>query len=280
MGIELVTRYESYVDELFDTESKKSLLTNEDFSWMGAKTIKIYKVTTAKMNDYGRSGPADANWSRYGAVQSLNATTETLTLGKDRSFTFAIDKMDNDETGGALEPASALARQQRQVIIPEVDTYTYGVMIEKAGNKAEAVKLTPENIYEKILEASLALDVAEVPETGRQIVVTPMVYNLMKKCKDITMETDIGNELRLKGVISILDGANVIKVPAIRLPKDFGFMMAHPVATVAPTKLADYKIHEDPPGINGSLVEGRIYYDAFVLDNKAKAIYYQSQPTE
>lgn len=107
-----------------------------------------------------------------------------------------------------------------------------------------------------------------------------MVYNLMKKCKDITMETDIGNELRLKGVISILDGANVIKVPAIRLPKDFGFMMAHPVATVAPTKLADYKIHEDPPGINGSLVEGRIYYDAFVLDNKAKAIYYQPQPTE
>ena len=247
---------------------------------MGAKTIKVYKITTAKMNDYGRSGPAGENWSRYGAVQSLNATTETLTLGKDRSFTFAIDKMDNDETGGALEPASALARQQRQVIIPEVDTYTYGVMIEKAGNKAEAVKLTPENIYEKILEASLALDVAEVPETGRQIVVTPMVYNLMKKCKDITMETDIGNELRLKGVISILDGANVIKVPAIRLPKDFGFMMAHPVATVAPTKLADYKIHEDPPGINGSLVEGRIYYDAFVLDNKAKAIYYQPQPTE
>lgn len=280
MGIELVTQYESYVDELFNTESKKSLLTNEDFSWMGAKTIKVYKITTAKMNDYGRSGPAAENWSRYGAVQSLNATTETLTLGKDRSFTFAIDKMDNDETGGALEPASALARQQRQVIIPEVDTYTYGVMIEKAGNKAEAVKLTPENIYEKILEASLALDVAEVPETGRQLVVTPMVYNLMKKCKDITMETDIGNELRLKGVISILDGANVIKVPAIRLPKDFGFMMAHPVATVAPTKLADYKIHEDPPGINGSLVEGRIYYDAFVLDNKAKAIYYQPQPTE
>lgn len=280
MGIELVTRYESYVDELFDTESKKSLLTNEDFSWMGAKTIKVYKITTAKMNDYGRSGPAGENWSRYGAVQSLDATTEILTLEKDRSFTFAIDKMDNDETGGALEPASALARQQRQVIIPEVDTYTYGVMIEKAGNKAEAVKLTPENIYEKILEASLALDVAEVPETGRQIVVTPMVYNLMKKCKDITMETDIGNELRLKGVISILDGANVIKVPAIRLPKDFGFMMAHPVATVAPTKLADYKTHEDPPGINGSLVEGRIYYDAFVLDNKAKAIYYQPQPTE
>jgi hypothetical protein len=56
-------------------------------------------------------------------------------------------------------------------------------------------------------------------------------------------------------------------------------MIAHPVATVAPTKLTDYAIHENPPGISGSLVERRICYDAFVLDNKANAIYCQEQPT-
>lgn len=55
-------------------------------------------------------------------------------------------------------------------------------------------------------------------------------------------------------------------------------MLAHPCATVAPVKLEDYTIHENPPGISGSLVEGRICYDAFVLDNKVKAIYYQAQP--
>ena len=55
-------------------------------------------------------------------------------------------------------------------------------------------------------------------------------------------------------------------------------MVCHPVATVAPVKLEDYTIHENPPGISGALVEGRICYGAFVLDNKAKAIYYQAQP--
>ena len=94
------------------------------------------------------------------------------------------------------------------------------------------------------------------------------------------MDTNIGNELRLKGVIAMVDGASVIKVPANRLPEGFGFMIAHPMATVAPTKLEDYKIHQDPPGISGALVEGRICYDAFVLDNKAKAIYYQEQSAE
>lgn len=276
MAIELVTKYLPYVDELFAKESKKSVLTNQDFDWTGAHTVKVYKISTSDMTDYGRNGAAGGNWSRYGAVKDLDATTEEMTLKKDRSFTFAIDKLDKDETGNALNAASALARQQRQVIIPEVDKYTYGVMTVGAGHKPGAVTLSVENIYDEIIKAGTALDNADVPETDRQLVVTPDVYQLMKKCKDITMETDIGNDLRLRGVIANLDGANVIKVPAARLPENFGFMLVHPCATVAPTKLESYKIHEDPPGINGSLVEGRICYDAFVLENKAKAIYYQA----
>lgn len=276
MAIDLVTQYLPYVDELFSTESKKSLLTNQDLSWTGAHTIKVYKVTTAGMNDYGRSGPADGNWSRYGQVQGLDATTEEFTLKKDRSFTFAVDKLDKDETSGQLAAASALARQVREVVIPEVDTYVYGVMTTGAGQKPAAVELTKDNIYLELIKGSNALDNEEVPETGRVIVVTPDVYLLMKQCKDIVMETDMGNDMRLKGVIANLDGANVIKVPKKRLPADFGFMIAHPVACVAPTKLEDYKTHQDPPGISGELVEGRICYDAFVLENKAKAIYYQS----
>ena len=82
MAIDLVTKYLPYVDELFATESKKELLTNQDFSFKGAHTVKIYKVSTGKMNDYGRSGPESGNWSRYGEVESLNATTQTCTLSK------------------------------------------------------------------------------------------------------------------------------------------------------------------------------------------------------
>ena len=276
MSIELATKFQPYTDEQFSTESKKALLTNQDFDWTGAHTVKVYKVTTSGMNDYGRNGPAEGNWSRYGTVKDLDATTEEFTVKKDRSFTFAIDKLDVDETAQQLAAASALARQTRQVVIPEVDTYVYGVMCANAGTAPEAKELNAGNIYAEILAASEALDNAEVPETGRVLVVTPALYAVMKQCKEIVMETDIGNELRLKGVIGMLDGMSVQKIPANRLPADFGFMVAHPCATVAPTKLEEYKIHQDPPGISGNLVEGRICYDAFVLENKAKAIYYQT----
>lgn len=275
MAIELTTKFLPYVDEQFATESKKSLITNQDFDWTGAHTVKVYKVSTSQMNDYDRNG-ANNSTSRFGEVKDLDATTEELTLKKDRSFTFAIDKLDTDETQQQLAGASALARQNREVVIPEIDAYVYGVMCQNAGTKPSAVSLTVENIYDQILAANEALDNAQVPETGRHIVVAPAVYRLMKKSDDITMETDVGSEMRAKGVIGMLDGCTVIKVPANRLPEGFGFMVAHPSATVAPTKLEDFRIHQDPPGISGALVEGRICYDAFVFENKAKAIYYQA----
>nr|WP_325259792.1 hypothetical protein [uncultured Oscillibacter sp.] len=280
MAIDLVTKFAPYTDEQFKNESKKSLLTNDDFDWTGAHTIKVYKISTSTMNDYKRNGPVpDGQWSRFGPIADLDATTEEMSLNKDRSFTFAIDKLDTDETAQQLAGASALSRQNREIIIPEVDAYTYGVMAANAGHKPAALALTAANIFEEITKASLALDDAEVPETGRVLLVTPAVYTLMKQSPDITLDSDVGQEMRLRGVISMMDGASVVKVPAVRLPADFGFLMAHPSATVAPTKLEDFRIHQDPPGISGALVEGRIVYGAFVLDNKANAIYYQALPT-
>ncbi len=276
MAIDLVTEYKPYVDELFTRESKIGLLTNNDFAWDGAKHVKIYKVTTVATTDYDRAGTGTGlTGSRYGTVQGVDTDIETFTLSKDRSFTFAIDKMDVDETGHVLGADKALAREIREVVIPEIDTHIYGKMVAGAGTSAAAAALTASNILDKILDGSNTLDNCDVPEAGRCLVVTPDVYYIMKKCKDIVMETEQGQDMRLKGVIANLDGMNIIKVPAARLPEKFGFMIAHPCATVAPLKLADYKIHQDPPGISGSLVEGRFYFDAFVMDNKAKAIYYQ-----
>ena len=148
-------------------------------------------------------------------------------------------------------------------------------MCTGAGTIKEAVELTPDNIYEKIIDGTLELDNDEVPENDRVLIVTPATYHIMKRCPDILMETETGADMRLRGVISTLDGMTVLRVPASRLPAGFGFMIAHRCATVAPVKLQSFKMHLDPPGISGTLVEGRIAYDAFVMDNKAKALYYQ-----
>ena len=279
MSIELVKKFAPKTDELFKTESKKSLLTNTDFDWTGAHTVAVWKVSTVGMNDYARNRYGDdpegsvASISRYGELLDLSAQTEEMMLKKDRSFIFNVDKLDADETSSQVEAGSALARQLREVVIPEVDTYTYGVMVEGAGNKADAAALTKENIYTAILAGNEIMDNAEVPEAERVLVVTPATYTILKQAVEFD-HTDVGAEAKLKGVIGILDGLQVIKVPANRLPEGFGFMIAHPCATVAPVKLEDYGTHDDTPLSSGTIVTGRIVYDAFVLDNKKDGIYY------
>lgn len=125
MAIQLTTKFLPYVDEIFTTESKKSVLTNNDFDWTGAHTVKVYKVSTATMNDYNRSGSNTG--SRYGTVQSLNATTEEFMLKKDRSFTFEIDKLDTDETASQLEAGAALASSSGRLLCRRL-THTFTML--------------------------------------------------------------------------------------------------------------------------------------------------------
>lgn len=279
MSIELTKKYAPYTDELFKAESKKELLTNTDFDWSGAHTVAVWKVSTVGLNNYARNRYEDdenstASLSRFGELHDLNAQTEELLLKNDKSFIFNIDKLDEDETAGQVAAATALARQLREVVVPEVDKYTYDVMVAGAGTKADAMTLTKENIYSFILVASETLDNYEVPETERVLLLTPSVYTLLKQAVEFD-HTEVGAELKLNGVIAFLDGMKVVKVPANRLPEKFGFMIAHPSATVAPVKLEDYGTHEDTPLSSGIIVTGRIVYDAFVLDNKKTGIYYQ-----
>lgn len=210
-----------------------------------------------------------------GQLLDLNATTEELLLKHDRSFIFNVDRLDQDETQQQLEAGTALARELREVVVPEVDTNAYTVMTTGAGHKPAAAALTKSNIYAAILAASQALDDAEVPETERTLVVTPATYAILKQAVEFD-HTEIGAEMRARGVVAMLDGAAVVKVPSARLPEKFGFMLAHPSATVAPVKLEDFGIHNDTPLSSGSIVTGRICYDAFVLDNKKIGIYYQA----
>lgn len=272
MAIDYAAKYSGAVDERFKEVSKSGLCVNDDYDFTGGKSVKIYNINTATMNDYNRT---KTDGSRYGTVENLEATTEEMILTKDRSFTFVIDKMDKDETAQALESGKALDRQIREVIVPEIDTYRFAKMVSLAGTKAKAIEITKENVFELVTDATEKLDDLEIPQDGRFMVTTPATYKVLKQSKDIVLETEIGQEMRLKGVIAMLDGMYIIKVPSSRLPANTGFIVGHSMAITSPIKLAEYKIHNDAPGYSGDLVEGRIYYDCFVPKNKKSAIYYQ-----
>lgn len=267
--VNLATKFSGVVDEAFTENSKASLVVNSDYDFIGSKSIKIYSVGTAEMNDYGRNTDGTA---RYGTVKDLSTEIQEVSMEKDRSFTFAIDKMDEDETLGALNAGTALARQINEEVIPESDKYVYKKMCDNAGTtKVETI--TDSNAYDALATGNATQDEDSVPEQGRVAVVNPIFYKHLKADERAILDTEVGQSMRIKGVVGEMDGALIQKVPSRLFPTGVNFILAHPVATTFAVKLADYKIHEDAPGVSGSLVEGRVYYTAFVRNNKKKAIY-------
>ena len=236
MAINLATKFSNKVDERFATESKTSLVTNKDYDFIGAHSIKIYSVGVAEMGDYGRN---QEGTSRYGTPKDLENEVQEVPMEKDRSFTFVIDKMDEEETLGAMNAGKALARQLKEVAIPEVDKYTYKKMADNAGTtKTETI--TDENAYDAIVEGNEVLDEGQVPQEGRVVTCTPTFHSHLKKDKKAVLETEIGQDMRIKGVVANMDGATIQKVPSSLLPTKQNFILAHSIATTQAIKLADY----------------------------------------
>ena len=267
MAVNYASKYSAQVDERFKIGAITNGAVNQNYDWVGVKTVNVYSVPTAAMNNYTKTGA-----SRYGTPAELENSVQELTLTRDRSFTFTIDRANYTDTMMANAAGQALARQLDEVVIPEIDVYRLATMAANAGN-TETLAVTSDNAYEVFLDAQVALTDAKVPVVGRMAYVSPKYYKLIKLDPSFIKASDMAQDMLLKGQVGQIDGVPLILTPTSYLPTNVEFIITHSIATVAPTKIQDYKIHDNPPGINGWLVEGRIYYDAFILDNKAPAIY-------
>ena len=269
--IDYAKKYSGQVIEKFKEGAKSNGVINQEFDFSGVKSVLVYNVSTPKLNDYTRTGT-----NRFGTPEELDARTEEMTMTQEKSFTAVIDKLDLNETQMALEAGKVLDRTIREVIVPELDRYRFAKIVEKAGTSIEET-ITATNVYERITEANEALDELEVPAEGRQLIVNPAVYKLLKQCKDIILDTELSDEQRKAGVIAMVDGLEIVKVPSSRLA-GVNFIVTHKMATCAPVKLATYRIMEQVPGIHGYLVEGLVQHDAFVLENRKCMIYASKAP--
>lgn len=267
MAINYASKYAQKIDERFSLEALTGAAVNNDYDFVGTKTVNVYSVPTAAMNDYTRTGS-----NRYGTPAEMENTVQELTLSKDRSFTFTIDRGNYDDTQMSNAAGAALKRQLREVVIPEIDVYRFTKMCAGAGKGATAA-VTKQNAYSSFLDGTTSMIENKVPIAGCVAFVSSDFYKLIKEDSSFIRNGDLSQEMLIKGQVGAVDGVPIIVVPSSYLPENVGFIIVHKSAVTAPVKLSEYKIHDNPPGINGWLIEGRVYYDAFVLNSKKNAVY-------
>lgn len=268
MAQNLVTRYSDIIDERFAAQSLTEAAVNHDYDFVGAQTVKVFSTATSEMRDYQRTGV-----SRYGTPAELDNTTQEMTMGRDRAFTFTVDQAADDESGGSLNAGMALRRQQDEVITPEIDRYRLARMAAFAGHIELGGYEGDVKPYERVLDANRRLDEMLVPREGRVLFISHAMRVKLQLDPNFTTAAKIDPATRIRGQVGEADMTPIVAVPASLMPQGVEMILAHPKATTAPQKLAEYKLHDNPPGINGTLCEGRVYYDAFVLNNKRDALY-------
>ncbi len=249
MAVNLASKYSKKVDERFSLESlTENIGLNKSYDWNGVKSITVYSIDTAPMNDYERQG-----LQRYGTPEELGDTTKDYILSKDRSFTFTIDRGNYTEQLMVKEAGKALARQIREVVVPEIDAYRIATWSAAAiaNGKTKKATITKDNAYAEFLEAQEALDEAKVPIRGRICFATPKYINLIKQDPTFVQASDIAQKMLINGQVGEIDGVRIIKAPSTYFPANHNFILLHPRCSVSPKKLEDYKIHNNPPGING-----------------------------
>lgn len=274
MAINLGEKYSKKVQERYAAKSRTDAYAGHDYDFTGVKTIKIYSIDTVPMTDYTRSGTA-----RFGELTELGDTIQEMTLAKDRAFTFSIDSGNKGEQFNIKQANSALKREIDEVLTPEVDKYRLNAWATGKGLTGGAevlsatLALTKSNILEEIFEAGAAMSDENVPEDGRTLFIKMTDFVKFKLADQVMGADSLAGGIIRTGYRGTIDGMNVVTVPSSHMPSGVNFIIKHRGATVDPVTLKNMRIHKNPMGVDGDVVEGRIIYDSFVLNTKAKGIF-------
>lgn len=275
MAINLATKYEKKVAERFSVGSRTDKFAGKDYDFVGVKTIKVWSVDTVAMTDYTRSGS-----NRFGELTELGDTVQEMTLAKDRAFTFSIDAGNAGEQFNIKQANAALKRQIDEVVTPEVDAYRLNAWATGKGLSSGKSVLTATGSVGKntllpaIFAAGAEMSDHKVPAAGRTLFISEKVF-VDFKLSDVVMggSDTLTTENVRRGYKGTLDGMEVVTVPSSYMPSNVNFIIKYKGATVDPIKLKNYRVHKNPMGVDGDVVEGRIIYDSFVLDTKANGIF-------
>ena len=222
------------------------------YDFTGEKTVVVYSIPISVMHDYTRSGT-----SRYGTPEELTRNIQTLTVNKDRSFSFTIDRGNYIQSEMVSSSGEALARQIREVVVPEFDTYVFAKVAEAAQNFGgyATTAITESNAYAMFLAGKEWLGDHNVPDAGVVAFCSYRFCSYIMQDPAFVKFGDRSQEMVAKGILGEVDGTKIVKVPSSHLPAGAAFILASADSVVAPKQLEDYKIHDNPPGISGWLVK-------------------------
>lgn len=170
-------------------------------------TVHINTIGVITVKSYTKNTDIDA-------PETLTTTDQTLVIDQAKYFNFQVDDVDKVQAAGELVD-TAMGRAA-YALADVSDAYLFGVIAAGAaagntiGSAAAPVALTASNVYENIVKLKTKLDKANVPNTGRTIVVPPDVHSLLLLDDRFAKSTaTAGQEALINGLVGRIAGFDV-----------------------------------------------------------------------
>ena len=172
--IELAKKCVTMLDEVYKQSSKTMVLDS------GSDIVTMTKDTGEfKIPKYDMDGLGDYSRTEGYAAGDVKLEWETKKPNYDRGRKFAVDAMD-DEESIALAFGLLSSEFMRTKVVPEMDAMRFAQYAGTTGiQKKQETFATVTDITEAIMTANIALDEAEVTETGRYLFVTPTLLQMI-----------------------------------------------------------------------------------------------------
>jgi N4-gp56 family major capsid protein len=169
-------------------------------------TVKINNIGRVSVGDYTKN-------TNMPDPETLTDDTRTLVIDQSKFFNFQVDDVDKIQQNPKLmdaamqEAAYALRNAADQFIASH-----YVDAAQKIGDDITPVAPTKNDAYEYLVDLSVKLDEADVPEQGRFVILPPWYEGLMLKDDRFVKAGNLPSDQRLlNGVIGQAAGFTVLK---------------------------------------------------------------------
>ncbi len=267
-SVNLASKYSGKIAEVYTKQSYIMGNTCKDYDFSGVKTVRVYTPVTVTPVDYVREGK-----ERFGELREMGDVVQEMTLTQDKGYTLSVDRGNNADQMNIKGAARMLKMQIAEQVTPMIDKYAFATWAGKAGlyglmNEA----LTKDNILERILKGGAAMDNALIPDGDRVLYLPVTYYDMLRQSGAILHLDGLGSKAISKGEVGMVADMRAVKVPDSYMG-NVHFMITHTKSVMAPHKLATARVLTEQRGVDGSVLEGRDYFDAFVIGAKAEGVY-------
>lgn len=274
--INLATKYSPKVVDKFYLDSVVLGKTSKEYDWDGVQSVKVWTINTYDPTDYSKPANDDAisgQHKRYGNTYEVADTIQTMTLTQDKAVSLSVDKGNNTEQMLVKNAGKVMALEMREKFIPMFDKYCLSVWGDPAncGTVTELASPSKNNILDAISAHVTALRNNFATVDDAYCFIGETEYAMLLNAPEFINYNNptFANQHLEKGVMGKVRGLQIVPVPdSYFTDTNINFVTVKRSAVLAPTKIKDMKVHTDPVGISGALLEIRWLFDAFVLDTK------------